>query len=56
MSFLGALSLWIRAKTQPEDIPMYSRAHRKLSKRDLHIAAIIFIILGIIYVIAGLTW
>ena len=54
--FLAALSLWTRAKIQPEDIPMFSlRGHRILSKKDVHVGAVLFLIMGIVFVITGLT-
>jgi hypothetical protein len=54
--FVGAFNLWMRAKTQPEDLPMYSwRGHRKLSKGDVRMGAIACLIIGLIEVIAGLA-
>jgi len=54
--FLAAIGLWTRAKTQPEDIPMYSfRGHRILSKRDVYVGAVLCLVIGIVFVITGLT-
>jgi hypothetical protein len=57
LAFLAAFSLWMRAKNQPEDIPMYSfLGHRRLSKWDGYIAAIGCLFMGMFFVWAGLTF
>lgn len=53
--FLRAFAVWNRAKNQPEDIPIYSIVgHRKLSKKDAYLGAIMCLLLGKFFLVGGL--
>jgi hypothetical protein len=53
-AFLGAFSVWDRAKHQPDDIPMYGWGHRKLSKKDVYVGAVMLLLLGVFFFLGGL--
>jgi len=54
-AFLGAFSVWDRVKHQPEDVPMYSLfGHRKLSKKDVYVGAVMLLLLGVFFFVGGL--
>ncbi len=55
VTILGALILWHKAKTQPENVPVYNRAGRLMSRKDMYTGAALFLILGIFFVIVGLV-
>jgi hypothetical protein len=56
LGYLASLSLWIRARKQPEDVPMYSLyGHRRLSRKDVYVGAIVFPVLGTLFVMTGLA-
>jgi hypothetical protein len=55
LAVLGAFVIWDRVRHQPEGIPMYSlRGHKKLTKKNAYVGAVVLGFLGVFYLITGL--